>query len=81
MGDISWLAKCDPIVILQEKKEPEDPWTFIGRTELVKDERSPSYKEKISLVSEIGLSLSYVLKQQILFDPMFSVAKTLSRIA
>jgi hypothetical protein len=49
--DKDWLSKSDPIVILQEKKKPQDPWTFIGRTELIKDSTSPAFKEKISLVS------------------------------
>ncbi len=50
--DKDWLSKSDPIVILQEKKKPEDPWTFVGRTEMIKDNHNPSFNEKITLVNE-----------------------------
>ncbi len=48
--DKDLLSKSDPIVILQEKKKPEDPWTFVGRTEYIKDNQNPSFDEKITLV-------------------------------
>jgi hypothetical protein len=56
--DKDWLSKSDPIVILQEKKKPEDPWTFIGRTELIRGNQNPDFQEKIVLVcTSIFLSL------------------------
>ena len=48
--DKDWMSKSDPIVVLQERKRPEDPWTFVGRTELIKDNQNPVFKEKITLV-------------------------------
>ena len=48
--DKDWMSKSDPIVILQEKKKLTDPWTFIGRTEFLRDSTSPAFQEKISLV-------------------------------
>ena len=49
--DKDWLSKSDPIVILLEKKSPSDEWTFIGRTEPLKNNLNPSFNEKITLVS------------------------------
>ena len=49
--DKDWLSKSDPIVILQERKRPEDPWAFVGRTEMIKDCLSPVFKEKIVMVN------------------------------
>jgi hypothetical protein len=46
------MSKSDPIIILQEKKKPQDPWTFIGRTEMLKDNPNPAFEEKITLVGE-----------------------------
>lgn len=49
--DKDWLSKSDPIIILLERKKQSDEWTFIGRTELLKDNQNPSFNEKITLVS------------------------------
>ena len=46
-----WLSKSDPIVVLMEKKSRDQPgWTFIGRTEPVKNDLNPSFHEKIFIV-------------------------------
>jgi hypothetical protein len=60
--DKDWLSKSDPIVILQEKKKPQDPWTFIGRTEMLKDNTSPAFQDKITLVGVFSNSVCSSLK-------------------
>jgi hypothetical protein len=52
--DKDLLSKSDPIVIVQERKKPQDPWTFIGRTELLKNNASPAFQDKITLVCVSG---------------------------
>jgi hypothetical protein len=49
--DKDWFSKSDPIVILYEKKALSDEWTFIGRTEPLKNDLNPSFSRKITLVS------------------------------
>jgi hypothetical protein len=48
--DKDWLSKSDPIIIVQERKRPEDQWVFIGRTEYIKDNQNPVFRDKIILV-------------------------------
>ena len=51
--DKDWLSKSDPIVVVQEKKRPEDQWTLIGRTEMIKDNQNPEFKQKVILVMSL----------------------------
>jgi hypothetical protein len=50
--DKDWLSKSDPVVIVQESKKPEGPWTLVGRTELIKDNQNPVFTEKIMMVTD-----------------------------
>jgi hypothetical protein len=63
--DKDWLSKSDPIVIVQMKEKPQDPWTFVDRTEMMKDCTTPAFKDKLFLVSDL-----------INFEPVLSCRET-----
>ena len=46
-----WMLKSDPLIVVFEKKGLETGWSFVGRTELIKNELEPEFKTKIDVVT------------------------------
>ena len=45
------MLKSDPLIVVFEKKGLQTGWSFVGRTELIKNELEPEFKRKIDVVT------------------------------